>query len=998
MPEPLARIHAALMHLARRERRLLLLRAFVGGVGAVALAWAVLATLVNTGWASRASGPWWVLLAGVTAACVAAWPLRAWHSVRDVRRQAARVEDLRPELRGALLTVLDHQARPAPDGVAASPLLGRMAQRVVPTVAEVPAAQAWPATPLRRSGALAALALAALGAVGLVWERGPVEALAALLDPLEVAPVAEEAPVDGPRALVGDITLRYLYPTYTRMEPLEVPNSNGDVRAPPGTKVEIRARSAEAHERAALRVYDAEPVAIEVFDGRELRGELTVAGGGVWRFEFEDLPSPDYRIVPDPDLPPDVSVEAARRTLAVNADKPLYLRWTTRDDYGVRELEVEVAQGGEKRRVSIRKLLDAPREAMGEVRLTPAELGLGPGDEATLRIASWDNDEVSGSKVGYSSAIQVKVLGPKGRAARQDRYRRLIRDALVLVLADFVVEPSPVADEGDRAAAWSTTANGRYEEFDRLVQEAWGGAESDTFDATLVRTVGERRRELFSFARSLKGAGSLSDRDGATFAGLQDGHTESLEGAILMLDQVIRAAAVADLAALVEEVAREAGDLNEDFAKLTAPEALARLDKFERLFGQLAREAAKLDEGDLREFINDRSASARGLMAEIRKALAEGRMDEARELLERLATQMRQMAEDMADMQARRDAQSKETEDMLAKLKEELSGLREDQQALRERTEAAREKHGQDMDQAVESWQQVEKLAAGIVERQRALEGDLGPFQEADYGNRAALEDARSEADGLHDSARGRDLETALERADRLADAMAWLQQRAASAQRRGTSPGADLGAADRVLRQQRADVEKVRRLLEEMARQQAKTSPALQQELQQMAEQQQQLAERAEQAAKHAEQLAGQLPMQAPGLERGTRQAADQGRRAAEAMQQGEAMEAEGGQRAAEAGLQEAEQALEEAQRNMEQMQRASRSSRGQQDQGEGEEGKEDGDGGSVSDEDIPLPAPEEFLTPEEYRRALLEGMEGDVPEEYKALNRRYYEELVRQ
>ena len=43
-------------------------------------------------------------------------------------------------------------------------------------------------------------------------------------------------------------------------------------------------------------------------------------------------------------------------------------------------------------------------------------------------------------------------------------------------------------------------------------------------------------------------------------------------------------------------------------------------------------------------------------------------------------------------------------------------------------------------------------------------------------------------------------------------------------------------------------------------------------------------------------------------------------------------------------------------------------------------------------------IPGREEFRTPEAYRRALLEGMEGDVPEEYRALKKRYYEELVHQ
>jgi hypothetical protein len=65
------------------------------------------------------------------------------------------------------------------------------------------------------------------------------------------------------------------------------------------------------------------------------------------------------------------------------------------------------------------------------------------------------------------------------------------------------------------------------------------------------------------------------------------------------------------------------------------------------------------------------------------------------------------------------------------------------------------------------------------------------------------------------------------------------------------------------------------------------------------------------------------------------------------------------------------------------------------------GESGDEDGGGGEGDQEgrdDVQIPLPADFRTPEEYRKALLEGMRGDVPEEYRALNRRYYEELVRQ
>ena len=71
----------------------------------------------------------------------------------------------------------------------------------------------------------------------------------------------------------------------------------------------------------------------------------------------------------------------------------------------------------------------------------------------------------------------------------------------------------------------------------------------------------------------------------------------------------------------------------------------------------------------------------------------------------------------------------------------------------------------------------------------------------------------------------------------------------------------------------------------------------------------------------------------------------------------------------------------------------------RQQQMQGnEGGQSNEDRDGEQYATQEIQIPSPEEFQTPEEYRRALLEGMEADVPEEYEALKKRYYEELVRQ
>ncbi|MFT4627995.1 MAG: hypothetical protein ACI8PZ_006689, partial [Myxococcota bacterium] len=103
---------------------------------------------------------------------------------------------------------------------------------------------------------------------------------------------------------------------------------------------------------------------------------------------------------------------------------------------------------------------------------------------------------------------------------------------------------------------------------------------------------------------------------------------------------------------------------------------------------------------------------------------------------------------------------------------------------------------------------------------------------------------------------------------------------------------------------------------------------------------------------------------------------------------------EAEGSQGVAAERVREARESLEQA-RDQAAQEASQLGQSGQREPGGGEEQR----GRDMSEaQNVPIPSREDFRTPEEYRRALLEGMEGDVPEQYRALKRRYYEELVHQ
>lgn len=991
MPESILQLHAWLDRLGRRERGLRLGEALAWGLVGLGLALLLLTWAFVEGRISAGAGRAPILVAGALGLFAALPAARAGLRARERHRQARRIEALRPELDGALLTVLDRAERP--QGSAA--LLARLAARVGPVAAAVPPAEVVPSTATRRAALVAAGVWAAVLAAGAWGPIAPFDALRALWTPIVASGPAPPADA-GPRALVGDITLRYLYPTYTRLEPLEVPNSSGEVHAPLGTRVEVRARTAVRYDAAVLEVYDLPPAEIPIADGRDLAGAFDVTGPGVWRFRFGGLPSPDYAIAVDPDLPPDVSLDASRRSAALAVDTPLPFAWTARDDYGLTRVVVEVRSRGRTDEVELRAPLDVPKTLGDSVRLTPRELGLSPGDRATLRIKAWDNDGVSGPKPGYSAAIEVEVLGPRGEQARLEGARVALRDALVRVLAPFLLEPAPVADAPEAGAAWAVAANERYAEFDQLVLDTWGGERGESADATAIDAVYEKRRALLAFARTLGSAsGRATEADLAQLVALQEEHRRTVEDAILLFDRMVRIAASRQLARLTQALAEESKELLAELDQLSRDAALARLDQLERLLDELKREARRMGDDTLEEFLNQRSQSLDALLAAAREALAAGDEAKAQAMIRRLAEQLDELATSLQEQGARSGEESERMAQAMQRLEQELRELEQEQRALREATRAARERFGADMDEAVRAWEEIERRAQAVGEQLNAQEGRAAAAG-LPSASRLDVGEAADAAEGLLDSARARDLKTALHRAGALEDDLAWAAAQAQRGASRATDPQA-AGAVAAELGRQRAEVQRIRKLLEGMAERQSTASPQLQQELQALAGRQQQVQERAESAAEQAGRLADGLPMRAPGLEEGARQGAEQAGRATESMQEGDAMGAEGGQRAAEEGFRRAQEALRQAQQDLQSMQQSGGGGgrRDGADEGEGEggthgEGREGGD--------IALPAPEEFRTPEEYRRALLEGMSGEVPEEYRSLNRRYYEELVRQ
>ena len=201
------------------------------------------------------------LLAGIGGWIALAWPaLVEWRRAGDRLRQAREVERLKPELRGRLVTAVaqvDEATGEAANEHVAQGLAALVVRRAAHTVAGLEPEQVHRSrVSLMWVAGASALWAVFLGAISWV-PGGPRSVLdywsARAAAYSDVAGVE----VDEPEAVarVGDLLLRYTYPDYTGLEPRQVPNSTGEAYGPPGTRVEVTARSADVVEAAGLVAY-----------------------------------------------------------------------------------------------------------------------------------------------------------------------------------------------------------------------------------------------------------------------------------------------------------------------------------------------------------------------------------------------------------------------------------------------------------------------------------------------------------------------------------------------------------------------------------------------------------------------------------------------------------------------------------------------------------------------------------------------------------------------
>ncbi len=491
---------------------------------------------------------------------------------------------------------------------------------------------------------------------------------------------------------VKNVRLTLIPPEYARL-PRET-KEGGHVEALKGTVVNLEGDLTKEVAEAEMVLNQESALPLEV-QGENFRGNWLVLYPGHYSFKVKDefgFENPDpvrYSIQIKPDKPPEGEILLPAQDLEISGEEEIPVMYTARDDFGITAVKLLYRKGEREYSVSL-------KSPSGERLLPPqtfkwemSSLALTPGEKVIYRLGVWDNDTVSGPKVGYSKSFTVSIRDEKARAAREGEEAQQIADALLGLLADHLEEAK------DRQALM-----GRMEEILKRLERS------------VEKMGGQRDQSDFEALR--KNLSSLKER--MPFEG-RETVTREMERLALLAEEIAKQARMNELEALARELRNRQQRLMDYLKDLKAPlnkegleEALKELKKLTELLRSimdaLTRMAPQLPD----EFVNSPELGALDFqdlfqdLEEIQKKLMAGDLAGAMEAAQRLLQSLSEMMaalgragsqaarSQMDRMQGEMSRQAGEMDKILSEQREILRETERIDRELRERMEEEAEK------------------------------------------------------------------------------------------------------------------------------------------------------------------------------------------------------------------------------------------------------------------------------------------------------------------
>jgi len=477
----------------------------------------------------------------------------------------------------------------------------------------------------------------------VVWTclAGPaLLTVAAIAAGMAAGPTPTDASaITQPAVALRNVEVRLDYPSYTGLPTLTVAAGSGAFEALPGTRVEVRAETAIPLTSVSFQVGEGPWLEGDVEDGTDVVVRFVVGSERVYRIVAtpaegrEPLRSGPLRIAQRIDEPPRVElIDPPDDEVALDVGEALALQAEVDDDFGVRDIE-GVVRRGEDVVARIPLLSEGGVQSAATVALrwtVPTDIGGGP---LEVSVRATDNDEVGGPKATEAGPVRVRVLTEADRQQRVLDAQVALFEVAIAALGDHLMWiDDPVDERRARAHERMSELLDSARELKDAYQQA--PRPEATAYATIGAVVGDLTR---SWDR-------LRDR-GADPGDLLARHVRNLERAVLALDRQLVSARSLALAEASREAAEAVQRLEEALAHGDAAAIDRALEELANAMAEVHRIMAQMADSPTLDVANiQQSDGVMDLADRLHSLLAEGRTEEARQLLQQGASTLAGMA------------------------------------------------------------------------------------------------------------------------------------------------------------------------------------------------------------------------------------------------------------------------------------------------------------------------------------------------------------------
>jgi len=540
--------------------------------------------------------------------------------------------------------------------------------------------------------------------------------------------------VDAPE--IANVQLILYPPAYAALGSVSVPE--GNIEGLKGSTVRLDAVTTKDVTKAEIVMDDGKKIPLKT-DGRKLQANLVLFQSQSYRIQVEDAHgfrnSPiTYELKVKPDAFPTVDLLQPTEDLEINGDEILTLEYGARDDFGISEIALVVKIGDREDKTTLQKEESKRLIVRDQYKWDLGRLALREGEDAVFLLQVFDNDTISGPKIGTSRSIRLKLKNLKGEHKQVAEMIRDLNSRMVDLLGDHLETPMP--GEKQNAAAQESEKKFEQNLADAIkrTEEIMSRAEKDRISdfATWSDLQALKRNLEFTkddLLRKQQQAPSTDEK-----LKTRDEIAAELERMSLLSEDIGNRMKAQELASTAQDLARSQERLMESLEKLQSGDKnldaiMKQVAELSKTLDALQRAAAQLAQQMPDDFMNPETMQGLGFdemqraLQEIQKKLEQGDIEGARQLARALFNQMAQMvaalqnaqrsqmASSMGRMQGEMQRQGNELQEIAREQQEILlktEGL--NNSALTERDAALKNKLDEFLKKAVAELGQLTEL------------------------------------------------------------------------------------------------------------------------------------------------------------------------------------------------------------------------------------------------------------------------------------------------